>query len=95
MVQSLNLEDPLEKEMATHSSILAWRILWTEEPGGLQSVELQKSRTGLKRLSTRTLATEQVTMALGPNGGGLVCLRVIMPMFRLGKVVHAQSLSHV
>ena len=66
MVQSLNLEDPLEKEMATHSSILAWRILWTEEPGGLQSVELQKSRTGLKRLSTRTLATEQVTMALGP-----------------------------
>ena len=66
MVQSLNLEDPLEKEMATHSSILAWRILWTEEPGGLQSVELQKSRTGPKRLSTRTLATEQVTMALGP-----------------------------
>lgn len=34
-------------------------------------------------------------LALGPNGGGLVCLRVIMPMFRLGKVVHAQSLSHV
>ena len=31
-------EDPLEKEMATHSSILAWRILWTEEPGGLQSM---------------------------------------------------------
>ena len=36
-VRSLGQEDPLEKEMATHSSILAWRILWTEEPGGLQS----------------------------------------------------------
>ena len=34
-VQSLGQEDPLEKEMATHSSILAWRIPWTEEPGGL------------------------------------------------------------
>ena len=37
-VQSLGQEDPLEKEMATHSSILAWRILWTDEPGVLQSV---------------------------------------------------------
>ena len=37
-VQSLNREDPLEKEMAAHSSILAWEIPWTEEPGGLQSM---------------------------------------------------------
>ena len=37
-VQSLRQEDPLEKEMATHSSILAWEILWTEEPGELQSM---------------------------------------------------------
>ena len=37
-VQSLGQEDPPEKEMATHSSILAWRIPWTEEPGGLQSM---------------------------------------------------------
>ena len=37
-VQSLGWEDPLEKGMVTHSSILAWRIPWTEEPGGLQSV---------------------------------------------------------
>ena len=35
-------EDPLEKEMATHSSILAWKIPWTEEPGGLQSMGLQR-----------------------------------------------------
>ena len=46
-VRSLGQEDPLEKEMATHSSILAWEIPWTEEPGGLQSMGLQKSRTGL------------------------------------------------
>ena len=39
------LEDPLEKEMATHSSILAWRIPWIEEPGGLQSMGLQESDT--------------------------------------------------
>ena len=39
--QSLGQEDPLEGEMATHFSILAWRILWTEEPGGLQSMGLQ------------------------------------------------------
>ena len=37
-VQSLDWEDPLEKEMATHFSILAWEIPWTEEPGGLQSM---------------------------------------------------------
>ena len=43
-VQSLGWEDPLEKEMATHSSILTWRIPWTEKPCGLQSVEPQ-SRT--------------------------------------------------
>ena len=42
LVQSLGWEDPLEEEMATHSSILAWRIPWTEEPGGLQSMGLQR-----------------------------------------------------
>ena len=41
-VQSLGLEDPLEKEMATYSSILAWRIPWTEEPSRLQSMESQR-----------------------------------------------------
>ena len=41
-VQPLGWEDPLEKKIATHSSILAWRIAWTEEPGGLQSMGLQK-----------------------------------------------------
>ena len=40
-VRSMDQEDPIEEGMATHSSILAWRILWTEEPGGLQSMGLQ------------------------------------------------------
>ena len=46
-VQSLVWENPLEKEMATHPSILAWEIPWTEDPGGLQSMRSQKSRLGL------------------------------------------------
>ena len=44
-VRFLGWEDPLEKEIATHSSILAWRIPWTEEPGGLQSMGSQESGT--------------------------------------------------
>ena len=43
-VRSLGWEDPLEKEMSTHSSILVWRIPWTEEPGGLQSTGSQRVR---------------------------------------------------
>ena len=43
-VQSLHQEDPLEEEVATYSSILAWEIPWTEEPGGLQSIESQRVR---------------------------------------------------
>ena len=43
-VQSLGGEDPLEKEMAAHSSTLAWKTPWTEEPGGLQSMQSQRVR---------------------------------------------------
>ena len=52
-IQSLGQEDPLEEEMATHSSILALEIQWTEEPGGLESIGSQ-SRTQLKRLNRYT-----------------------------------------
>ena len=52
-VQFLGQEDPLEEGMATHSSLLAWRIPWTEEPGGLQSMGCKESDT--------TEATEQST----------------------------------
>ena len=44
-VRSLGWEDPLEKKMATHSSILAWEMPWTEEPGGLQSMGYKESDT--------------------------------------------------
>ena len=54
LFQSLGQEDPLEKGMATHSSILAWRIPWTEEPGRLQVHRDTKSRTQLNQLSTHT-----------------------------------------
>ena len=53
-VQSLGREDPLEKEMTTHSNILAWEIPWTEEPGGLQSMGSQKSQTRLNDSITNT-----------------------------------------
>ena len=55
-VPSLGREDPLEKEMATHSSTLAWKIPWTEKPGRLQSTGVAKSRT---QLSDFPLAIEQ------------------------------------
>ena len=43
-IRSMSWEDPLQEGMATHSSILIWRIPWTEEPGGLQSIGLQRAR---------------------------------------------------
>ena len=52
-VQSLGQEDPLEKEMATHSSILAWKILWTEESGKLQSVKSVKSQSQTQQLNKK------------------------------------------
>ena len=51
---SLGREDPLEEGMAIHSSILAWRILWTEEPDRLQSIRITKSQASLRCLSTHT-----------------------------------------
>ena len=55
-VRSLGQEDPLEKEMSTHSSILAWRIPWTEELGGLQSMGSQ--RVGHNRATSLSLSTQ-------------------------------------
>ena len=55
-VRSLGWEDPLEKEMATHSSILVWKIPWTEEPAGLQSMGSQKSRMQLSNLTAAAAA---------------------------------------
>ena len=71
-VQSLGREDPLEKGMATHSSIFAWRIPWTEEPGGLQSIGSQKVRHELKRLGTHAQAwvRERPQTKVKHNPGG-------------------------
>ena len=52
-VQSLGREDPLEKEIATHASVLAWKIPWTEEPGRLQPMD-RKSQTQLSRQTTNS-----------------------------------------
>ena len=53
-VQSLGQEDPLEEEMATHSSVLAWKIPWTVEPGGLQSMGVEESDTPERTHTVRT-----------------------------------------
>ena len=60
-VQSLGREDPLEEEMATHSSILAWKIPWAEVPGELQSTPQSQSQT---RLSVRDIASYSCVFAL-------------------------------
>ena len=59
-VQFLDREDPLEKEVATHSSVLAWRILWTEEPGRLQSIGWQE-RNMTEQLRTHRLFYKYLT----------------------------------
>ena len=64
-VQSLSQEDPLEEAMATHSSILAWRIPCTEEPGGLQVYRVTKSRTRLKQLSRQTHKDRSTSNLIG------------------------------
>ena len=63
-VQSLGWEDPLEKEMATHSSILAWRIPWMGKPGGLQSMGLKK----------------ELDMTERPDNNRLMCHTSIHPL---------------
>ena len=67
-VQSLDREDPLEQEMATGSSTLAWRIPWTEEPGGLQTIESQPLGRGsaLPRLGAE-LELRRSGSSLGPS----------------------------
>ena len=62
-IQPLNQEDVLERGMATHSSILAWRIPWTEEPGGLQSVESQRVRHD-RATNTHTHTHTRLTLSV-------------------------------
>ena len=69
-VQFLVWEDPLEEEMATHSSILAWRLPWTQGPGGLQSLGSQESDT-TEQLSTHPTAFKNVRPLLSLEVGGI------------------------
>ena len=77
-VQSLGQEDPLEKGMATHSSILAWKILWTEEPGGLQSRGLQ-SRTWLNDYTTTKLLYKVVFVSAVWQSEPVICRHISPP----------------
>ena len=61
LAQSLGQEDPLEEGMATHSSILAWRISWREEPGGLQSMGSQKELDTTLQLNNKCLGSTQTS----------------------------------
>ena len=74
MFQALGWDDPLEKGMATHSSILAWRIPWTEEPGGLQSMGSQRVRRDLA--TKTTTASKQHTQPMNVYQLGLLNLQV-------------------
>ena len=78
-VRALDREDPLEEGMATHSSILVWRIPWTEEAGGLQSTGLQ-SQTRLNNLAKElrsqpgnSEATQRFARTLQGCGGRVIC----------------------
>ena len=67
-IQSLGLEDPLEEEIATSSSILAWKIPWTKELGGLQSVELQRVKHNWVTEHTIILYVDNLIQGIGYMG---------------------------
>ena len=69
-VLSLGQEDPLEEGVAAHSSILAWRIPWTEEPGGLQSMGSQRVRLNLATEHSGNLQRESISSLRGWGVGG-------------------------
>ena len=73
VIGSLGREDSLEEEMATHSSVLAWMIPWTEEPGGLQSMRSKKSQTQLNNKTTTicpiyALVIQRIEQIMGTQG---------------------------
>ena len=76
-VQSLGREDPLEEGMATHSSILAWRIPRTEEPGGLQSIGLQRVGHNWSGLACSTSSQPLIIIVIYKDVGDTVIILVI------------------
>ena len=86
-VPSLGREDPLEKELATHSSMLAWEIPWAEEPGGLQSMGSQKSQTQLGDSTTTT------TLHQSKERDGKMSQREERTPFCHGRVIVSSALT--
>ena len=80
-VQSLIWEDPLEKEMATHSSILAWRTPWTEEPDGLQFMGLQKVGHNLANGNNKTFKCWKLPLLTWENfiGQWIPNISILLP----------------
>ena len=95
-VRSLSREDPLEKETATHSSILAWEIPWTEEPGGLQSMGLQRVGhdwvTKQQSIPILIISPKLTThpISLFPLWCPYILFSMSVSLFLLGKQVHLQ-----
>ena len=95
-LQSLGEEDPLEEEMAPHSSYLAWRMPWTEEPGGLQSVGLQRAGrhwvTGVNTIKVyvSVLLSQVVPTSSSPTASSslFLCVCVSLPTLQVGLSVH-------
>ena len=94
-VQFLGWEDPLEKEMATHSSILAWRIPWTEEPGRLQSMGLQRVRRDSTVLEKEKVASVSgISACFGFSTNRLISsIHVLLSSFSLSPLqgIYLQS----
>ena len=94
-VRFLDWEDPLEKEMATHSSILAWRIPWTEEPGGLQSTGLPRVRHDSSVLEKEKVArVPGISVCFGFSTNRLISsIHVLLSSFSLSplQVIYLQS----
>ena len=91
LVRSLGWEDPLEKRMATYSSILAWRIPWTEEPGGLQSTESQRIRHNWTT-NTFTFFSHSVVWKWDKGSVGAVLIHLVCFS---SLWAHCSSFSHV
>ena len=89
-VRALGWEDSLEKEMATHSSILPWRIPWTEEPCGLQSIGLQ--RVGDYLVTEQQLQVETVILADSGNTFGIYR---VPEMFTLARAIDKENNNHM
>ena len=89
-VQSLSWEDALEKGMATHSSILAWRIPWREEPGGLQSIKWWRAEHGwMTHTPTPPTHIYSLTLIACSSDGKRICLQCRRPRFDpwVGKIL--------